>query len=340
MARPTAASLTPWSERASRPALASAPKKASTACALAKAMVRACDQRPSALLMSAKRGTIVSGATRTTSMSSRATSSSFVVSSEDAAAPLEPADPFAQAHHFADDGERRRLDGGGARALADVAYGADDDALARGGAALDDGDRLGRRAAGGDEALHDGAEARHAHVEHERRRRSRQLRPGDRARLLFVGLVTGGEGDGAGEATMRERDAGVGWGGDGGGDAGDDVERHAGVDERFGLFAAAAEDERIAALQAHDDLPAARALDEERIELLLIEAIASRGTRDQLGGGRRVARDDLIGDQSIGDDHLGAMERFDRAHGDEPGIARAGADEIHKTCHFLGIPSA
>ena len=75
-------------------------------------------------------------------------------------------------------------------------------------------------------------------------------------RVLVVGLVAGGEGDGARQPAMGQRNARVGRRGDGGGDAGDDDEGDAGVDERLGLFAAAAEDERIAALEAHDDLPA------------------------------------------------------------------------------------
>ena len=205
-------------------------------------------------MTSAKRGTMVSGATRTTSTSSRAETSSLVVSSRMRRRRLEPGDALAQAHHLADDGERRRLHGGGARARGDVGDRAHDDALALRGAALDHGHRLGRRAAGGDEPLHDGVEAGDAHVEHQRRRRARQLGPGDRARLLAVALVAGGEGDRAGEAPVRERDAGVGGRGDGGGDAGHDDEGHARVDQRLGLLAAAAEDERIAALEAHDDL--------------------------------------------------------------------------------------
>ena len=55
---------------------------------------------------------------------------------------------------------------------------------------------------------------------------------------------------------MGERDAGVGRRGDGGGHAGHDDERHAGGDQRLGLLAAAAEDERIAALEPHHDLAA------------------------------------------------------------------------------------
>ena len=107
-------------------------------------------------------------------------------------------------------------------------------------------------------------------------------------RVLVVGLVAGREGDGACRPAVRQRDARIGRRRDGGGDAGDDDEGDAGVDERFGLFAAAAEDEGIAALQAHHDLPLPGALDEERVELLLIEPVTPRGADDQLG--RRAAR--------------------------------------------------
>ena len=60
--------------------------------------------------------------------------------------------------------------------------------------------------------------------------------------------VAGHEGDGGGVVAMRERDAGVRGDAERRGDAGDDFERDAGIGERLGLFSAAAEEERIAAL--------------------------------------------------------------------------------------------
>ena len=68
---------------------------------------------------------------------------------------------------------------------------------------------------------------------------------------------------------VGDRDAGVGRGGDPGGDAGDDLERDAGGGQRLGLLAAAAEDERVAALEPDDAAPRLRALDHQRLDLRL-----------------------------------------------------------------------
>ena len=71
---------------------------------------------------------------------------------------------------------------------------------------------------------------------------------------------------------MGDRDPGVGGGGDAGGDAGDDLEGDARRRQRLGLLAAAAEDERVAALEPDDDLPLPRALDQQ------LRSISSWGT--------------------------------------------------------------
>ena len=83
-----------------------------------------------------------------------------------------------------------------------------------------------------------------AHEDHQR------LGVADLGPIDAVDLVAGDEGDHRGVLAMRERHAGVGRDAQRRGDAGHDLERNAGVGQRFGLFAAAAEDERIAALRA------------------------------------------------------------------------------------------
>ena len=76
--------------------------------------------------------------------------------------------------------------------------------------------------------------------------------PVDAAIGLVVVLVAGDDGEGRGEAAVGDRHAGVGGRGDGGSDAGDDLEGDAGGCERERFLAAAAEDEGVAALEAHD----------------------------------------------------------------------------------------
>ena len=87
-------------------------------------------------------------------------------------------------------------------------------------------------------------------------------------RLLGV-LVAGDEGDRRGVVAVGDRDPGVGGGGDPGGDPGDDLELDPGRAQRLALLAAAAEDERVAALEP-DDAPARpRRLDQPLVDLLL-----------------------------------------------------------------------
>src|SRR5271157_5461446 len=70
---------------------------------------------------------------------------------------------------------------------------------------------------------------------------------------------------------MGERHAGVGGDAERGGDAGDDFERDAGGGQRFGLFAAASEDERVAAFESDYGEAASRALDQHGADLFLSE---------------------------------------------------------------------
>jgi hypothetical protein len=52
-----------------------------------------------------------------------------------------------------------------------------------------------------------------------------------------------------------------------------------------------------------------------------------------------VTLQDLGRDQPIGDDHLAARDALGGAQRDQTGVTRPGPDEIHKSSHFLGIPS-
>ena len=76
----------------------------------------------------------------------------------------------------------------------------------------------------------------------------------------------GDEGDRRRDAAMRDGNARVRRRGDARRHARHDLERHARLGERLRLLAAAAEDERIAALEPHDALPLAPELDEQRVD--------------------------------------------------------------------------
>ena len=101
---------------------------------------------------------------------------------------------------------------------------------------------------------------------------------------------------------------------------GHDLERHAGGGEGLRLLAATAEDERVAALEAHDEAPREPVLDETGVDLLLGHRVVVgplRGVDQQAAGGRLVEQ--LATDQPVVHQHLGATHQLEAAHGDQPG---------------------
>ncbi len=76
-----------------------------------------------------------------------------------------------------------------------------------------------------------------------------------------------------GMVAMGERHAAVGRDPEGRRHAGDHFERNAGVGQSFQLFAAASEDEWVAAFQTHDREAAARAVDHHAADLFLRECM-------------------------------------------------------------------
>ena len=74
---------------------------------------------------------------------------------------------------------------------------------------------------------------------------------------------------------MGERNAGVGRDAAGGGDAGHDLEGNAGGGQRLDFLAAAAEDERVAALQPHHALALARQPHQQLVDLVLAERMVA-----------------------------------------------------------------
>ena len=86
-----------------------------------------------------------------------------------------------------------------------------------------------------------------AHVEDQRLARLAQGLPVELG-LAVLG-VAGDQDQGLGVVAVGQRDDGSGGAAGGGGDARDDLERDAGLQQRLDLLAAAAEDQRVAALQ-------------------------------------------------------------------------------------------
>ena len=141
---------------------------------------------------------------------------------------------------------------------------------------------------------------------------------------------------------MRDGDAGVGRTGQGGGDARHDFEFDSGRSQLLGLFTAAAEDERVTALEPDDHLASSRFVDEELIDLILRKGVFAGALADV--NHFRVLRNalgDRIGHERIDGDDVGTRDQFGRAKGEEGGIAGACADEEDFAGHdsFARSPS-
>jgi len=104
---------------------------------------------------------------------------------------------------------------------------------------------------------------------------------------------------------------------------GDDLEVDARLRERECLLAAAAEDERVASLQPDDLVAPAGERDEKRVDLVLLVRVA----RNEDGVGSSLA-DELVGDEPVVDEDVAGADEREAMDRDQPGIARAGADEV------------
>jgi len=117
--------------------------------------------------------------------------------------------------------------------------------------------------------------------------------------------------------------------GEGGGDAGDDLEGDVRGSEGSDLLAGAAEDERISRLQTEDGLAGAGAMDDECMDLRLGDArlAATFRYRKELGGG--VGELENLGrDETVGENEGGGGKKAVGAKGKEAGVAGPGTDEV------------
>ena len=148
-------------------------------------------------------------------------------------------------------------------------------------------------------------------------------------RELLV-AVAGEEAHGLRMAAVGERNAGIRARGERGGDAGNDFERHAVLAQVIDLLAAAAEHERIAALEAHDVFAALRVLDEQLVDLFLRGAAAADELADVESRGIAARELEHFGrNQPVVHDDVGFLQRAQALQRHEPGIAGSGADQHH-----------
>ena len=140
--------------------------------------------------------------------------------------------------------------------------------------------------------------------------------------------VTGDEDAALRVVAVRQREAEARGGAERGGDAGHDVDRHAGFDEDVHFFAAAPEDEGIAALETHDGLAFQRLAHEQLADVVLRHRVVAGHLADEDAlGGRRDQVEDAGADQIVIDDDFGRLQQTRAFQRDQFGIAWAGADE-------------
>ncbi len=202
--------------------------------------------------------------------------------------------------------------------------------LGRVGAALDCSRGFLRIAPAGPQGLGDPWEVLHAHVQDERAREPGERLPVERRLVLLRVLVAGDERDGGRVVAMGDRDPRV----RGRRDARRHARHHLELDprpgERLCLLAAAAEDERVTALEPHHAAPMARALDHQFLDPLLRRPTVPGllADVDQLGLRTRTV-EDRGRNQAVVEHDVGGGDQLHRLHRYQAGIAGAGADEVH-----------
>ncbi len=114
-------------------------------------------------------------------------------------------------------------------------------------APADQGDRGFGAESGGDELGKNLREVVDAHVNNEGFCALCDRGPVDGGTIFFSTFVACNKSDARAVVAVGERDACVGWGGNAGGDSGDDFDGDAEFGKIFKFFAAASKDERVAA---------------------------------------------------------------------------------------------
>ena len=208
---------------------------------------------------------------------------------------------------------------------------------ARRGRIAKDRDRLLGRAPRSQQLGRDLGQAPEPHVEHDRLGTPGERLPVDRARRAAARVMARDEGDRLGAHPMGRGNAGVGGCPDAGRHARHDPERHAGRRECQGLLAAAAEHERIAALEPDHPQAGAGELDQALIDPELLRARPAGPLADRLEARCGPAeRQDLGRDQRVVEDHVGRFERVHGIEGQETRIAGPGADQPDRAGREVG----
>src|SRR5258708_34365976 len=135
---------------------------------------------------------------------------------------------------------------------------------------------------------------------------------------------------------MSEWNFCVGCGAECGCDAGNNFEFDAGLAQSFHLFAGAAENERIAALEADNLQAQQRVLNHQRVDLRLADALAAKAFADVVDFGRRWNEgEDFRADQIVVQHDIGQLQKFEGFEREQFGIARTRSHQVHLAGHEI-----
>ena len=112
------------------------------------------------------------------------------------------------------------------------------------------------------------------------------------------------------------------------------LDRDPGGADRLHLLPAAAEEERVAALEPDHNLSLPCPVHQQGLDLVLLERVAAAvlAAVDLLGPGRERG-EDLFPGQLVEEHDIGHVDHVPPAPGEEPFAARAGPDKVHFTIH-------
>ena len=238
------------------------------------------------------------------------------------------AEPVTQPHRLADDQHRRR--GKRRRLRRNVSERPRHAARVRRRARADDSCRCGGRLADGDERGRNFAEPPEAHQEHIRTLRIEQTRKVNVDGLVVLRMRRHHL-EPLGDATMRHGNPDRRRHRNRRGDARNNRAGNAARQQVLSLFAAAAEDERIPALEPHDPRVHQRLLRKQRVDLVLRQRVvtACLAHINQFAS-RLGSLQQRVIDQTVVDDHIRRLQGLKSLHRDKPGISRPCAHQ----CHF------
>ncbi len=130
------------------------------------------------------------------------------------------------------------------------------------------------------------------------------------------------------QVAVGQRNSGVGAAPGGRGHPGNHLTIDAMRQQVFEFFRAAAEDERIAALEAHYAQVLLRQIDQQLVDLWLRQAVVAAGLADVVAdaAGRQELHQ-IVAHQAVVDHRVGLLQQAPGAQGEQARIAGASADE-------------